>query len=62
MQKLLYLGHFLPLLIEPYQEVFRTSEKDVLGTSLRDVHRTSIGFIPWHFILDLTRTRLLVED
>ena len=30
---------FLAFIIEPYKDVFRTSEKDVLRTSLRDVLR-----------------------
>ena len=31
------LGRFFTLLTEPHKGVFRTSEKDVLGTSLRDM-------------------------
>lgn len=39
-------------IIGPYKDVFRTSKKDVLEMSLRDVFRTLVGYVPWVFILD----------
>ena len=43
---------FLALLIEPYKDVFRTSEKDILRTPLRNVLMMSVGHVPWSYILD----------
>ena len=41
----LYLWRFLNLLIKPCKAVFRISDKDVLGTSLRDVLRMPVGYV-----------------
>ena len=52
MQKSLYLGRFLALVIEPYKNRFKTSEKDVVMTSLRDVLSMSVGHVHFSYILD----------
>ena len=42
----------MALLIDAYEDVFKTSVIKILGTSLRDVLRTLVGHVRWSYILD----------
>ena len=50
------LGRFLALIVEPYKDVLRMSVEDVFGALLKDVLGTSVGHVPWSYILDHIKT------